>query len=103
VVANEYSLALSRLRVVGGPVIVQLVNFGEDAHDLRLRRDGGTRTYRIAATAPGEERELEARLRAGRFTLWCSLGNHRALGMEARLRVVNSAPPRKRAGQPAGG
>jgi len=90
VVADEYSLVLSRLRLRAGPAIVQLSNLGEDAHDLRFRRKGGTRTYRLPATAPGEQRDLEVKLLPGRFTLWCSIGNHRALGMEATLRVVRA-------------
>ncbi|MFN2469088.1 MAG: hypothetical protein ABR521_13280 [Gaiellaceae bacterium] len=87
VVADEFNLRLSRLSIVAGPAIVQLANFGEDAHDLRFRRRGGTRTYAIAAIEPGETRDLSARLRAGRFTLWCSLGDHRERGMLASLVV----------------
>ena len=87
VVADEFNLRLSRLSIAAGPAIVQLANFGEDAHDLRFRRRGGTRTYAIPAIEPGETRDLSTRLRAGRFTLWCSLGDHRERGMVATLTV----------------
>ena len=53
VAADEFSYSLSRLSIKSGPVIVQLVNYGEDEHDLRLRRAGGTRTYRIGKVRPG--------------------------------------------------
>jgi len=66
---------------------VQLANFGDDDHDLRLRRVGGTRTYRVGTTAPGAVRELETRLLPGRFRLWCSIADHRARGMTATLLV----------------
>jgi hypothetical protein len=66
---------------------VQLVNNGEDDHDLALRRVGGRRTYRIGVVHPGGIAELDARLRRGRFTLWCTLADHRARGMTATLRV----------------
>ena len=66
---------------------MQLANYGEDEHDLRLRRIGGTRTYRIGTVAPGRVGELEARLLPGRFRLWCSLADHRARGMRATLFV----------------
>jgi plastocyanin len=85
--ADEFRYTLSRLSIKAGPAIVQLANFGEDEHDLRLRRAGGTRTYAIGTTGPGKVAELEARFRAGRFTLWCSLADHRRRGMSATLVV----------------
>ena len=85
--ADEFSYSLSRQSIKAGPAIVQLVNYGEDAHDLRLRRTGGTRTYRIGKVRPGGLGELEARLLPGRFTLWCSLADHRKRGMSAILVV----------------
>jgi hypothetical protein len=85
--ADEFSYALSRQSIKAGPAIVQLVNYGEDEHDLRLRRAGGSRVYRIAKVRPGGLRELEARFLPGRFTLWCSLADHRKRGMSATLVV----------------
>ena len=85
--ADEFSYSLSRQSIKAGPAIVQLVNYGEDEHDLRLRRAGGTRTYRIGKVAPGKVAELEARFLPGRFTLWCSLADHRKRGMSAMLVV----------------
>jgi hypothetical protein len=85
--ADEFGYTLSRPAIPAGPAIVQLANFGEDEHDLRLRRRGGTRTYRIGKVRPGRVGELEARFLAGRFTLWCSLADHRKRGMSATLVV----------------
>ena len=86
--ADEFTLSLSRASIRSGPAIVELVNYGEDDHDLALRRVGGTRTYRIGTVHPGKTGELDARLRAGRFVLWCTLADHRARGMRATLRVI---------------
>ena len=85
--ADEFRYTLSRQSITAGPAIVQLVNYGEDEHDLRLRRIGGTRTYRIGKVRPGALAELETRFLPGRFTLWCSLGDHRRRGMTATLVV----------------
>ena len=85
--ADEFSYSLSRQSIKAGPAIVQLVNYGEDEHDLRLRRTGGTRTYRIGKVRPGGLGEIEARFLPGRFTLWCSLADHRRRGMNATLVV----------------
>jgi hypothetical protein len=87
VAADEFNYALSRQRIKAGPAIVQLVNYGEDEHDLRFRRAGGTRVYRVGTVRPGGVRELETRLLPGRFTLWCSLADHRRRGMTATLVV----------------
>jgi hypothetical protein len=85
--ADEFRYTLSRQTLKAGPAVVQLVNYGEDEHDLRLRRRGGTRVYRVGTARPGGMAELEARLLPGRFTLWCSLADHRTRGMTATLVV----------------
>jgi hypothetical protein len=88
--ADEFSLVLSRPHVARGRVIVQLLNRGEDHHDLRLRRISrlpGRPTARWSVVAPGGLTELSLPLRRGRYRLWCSLPGHRALGMRATLSV----------------
>ena len=86
--AKEFSYALSRTTVVAGPAIVELVNFGEDPHDLRLERIGGGRVWKTPLVYPGAYYDLDATLVAGRYRLWCSVANHRQLGMTAVLKVV---------------
>jgi hypothetical protein len=90
--ADEYSLMLSRRAIVRGTALIQLVNSGEDPHDLRLRRvrPGGraSRTFALPETLPAELRELQTRLSPGRYRLWCSLPGHRRQGMRAVLRVT---------------
>ena len=85
--ADEFSLALSRTSIRKGTAIIELVNYGEDDHDLALRLVGGARTYRIGVVEPGKTGSLDARLRSGRFALWCTLIDHRARGMRAMLTV----------------
>ena len=87
VVAREFSLALSRPSLRAGPAIVELANLGEDAHDLRLQRVGGTKVYGTPIVQPGRAYDLSLRLLPGRYRLWCSLGDHRARGMVATLVV----------------
>ena len=86
--AEEFSLALSRVSLKNGPAIVELVNYGEDDHDLALRRVArGAKTYRIGIVHPGKSRDLDVRLRPGSYRLWCTLTGHRARGMAATLIV----------------
>jgi hypothetical protein len=85
--ATEFHFALSRASIRAGRAVIQLQNFGEDSHDLRLRRIGGNRTYAIPVTAPGKQASIQLRLLPGRYRLWCSVANHAQLGMRAVLRV----------------
>ena len=87
VVAREFSFALSRRTVRAGTVVVELVNHGEDAHDLSLRRVGGTRAVRFPEVQPGGHADRELRLRRGRYVLTCTVANHAAIGMRAVLTV----------------
>jgi hypothetical protein len=94
VVALEYEYRLSRPQLRAGRwSIIELVNLGEDEHDLRLRRIGGTKTYAIPKLLPGKRGVLGAKLRVGRYRVWCSLGDHAARGMRAQLRVLPAPPP----------
>jgi plastocyanin len=90
--AKEFFFALSRHTVVAGPAIVELANFGEDPHDLRMERLGGGRLWKTPLVYPGAYYDLEATLVTGRYRLWCSIGNHRQLGMQAILTVVARKP-----------
>ena len=86
--ADEYSVTLSRLKVPHGLVKVELVNVGEDPHDLKLKRIGGTHTYAFPRIPPGERATRTFRLAAGTYHVWCAVGTHRAKGMHALLRVT---------------
>ena len=85
--AKEFWFALSRRTVTEGPAIVQLVNFGEDPHDLRIQRIGGTKVYRTPLIQPGKFFDLSVKLLPGRYKLWCSIPTHSGLGMKATLVV----------------
>jgi hypothetical protein len=88
VTALEFEYRLSRLRVPEGKLLVELANFGQDEHDLALRRVGGKRTFALPKTLPGERRTRALRLGPGRYRLWCRLGDHQVRGMYAGLRVT---------------
>jgi hypothetical protein len=89
VAGTEYRLQLSRGAVKRGPALIQFVNRGEDPHDLRLLRAGAsaTRTVSVPEIRPGEIVQLDTRLAAGRYRLWCSLPGHEQRGMRAVLSV----------------
>jgi plastocyanin len=87
VVAKEFSFTLSRQAIHAGKAIIELRNAGEDAHDLRLRRIGGTHVWAWPVTQAGGVVDEQVTLPPGRYLLYCSVANHRALGMTATLVV----------------
>jgi plastocyanin len=87
VVAKEFSFGLSRASVKAGPAVIELANFGQDPHDLRLQRVGSRHIAGTPVVAPGKRAELSLKLVRGRYSLWCSVANHRKLGMRATLVV----------------
>jgi hypothetical protein len=88
VVAQEFRYSLSRSKVRAGRVIVELVNRGQDTHDLDLRRIGGTKIFHFPDVQPGQVIDRELKLVPGRYMLWCTVADHRERGMHAVLRVV---------------
>jgi hypothetical protein len=88
VVAQEFRFTLSRQSIKAGWAIVELRNGGQDAHDLRMRRVGGTRVYAWPNVQAGGVVDKTFKLLPGTYALWCGVANHRALGMRATLDVV---------------
>jgi plastocyanin len=91
VTAKEFFFAVSRRTIPPGPAIVELVNFGEDPHDLRLQRVGGAHIAGSPVVQPGAYFDLSTKLLPGKYVLWCSIANHRQLGMRATLIVTARA------------
>ena len=56
VVALEFNYRLSRVRVPAGPVRIELANFGQDEHDLALRKIGTTKVYTCRPPCPASGR-----------------------------------------------
>jgi hypothetical protein len=87
--AREWSLTLSRPAIAAGALSLQLVNAGEDAHDLHVRPSaGGADLLSASSTAPGTTTTISGSLPAGTYTLYCSLPGHEAAGMHATLTVT---------------
>jgi plastocyanin len=86
--AREYRLAAYRTSVPRGLVRFNLVNFGEDGHDLVVRTPGGREVGRTGEVRSGKRTTLQLRLAPGRYRLICDLADHEARGMVASLRVT---------------
>jgi plastocyanin len=72
-----------------GTDTVELINTGEDAHDLHLESLATHATVlEVAPTASGGHARGTAQLAAGEYRLYCSLANHAEEGMERVLVVT---------------
>ena len=87
--ANEYRFEPASLVVDSGAkgasvVTVELKNDGAVAHDLHVRRGaddlGGTPIF-----GPGQAKTAKLSLTPGSYDIFCSVGDHEALGMKGTL------------------
>ena len=88
VTAKEFYFVLSRTHVKAGPAIIELVNYGEDPHDLMIQRVGAKHIAGIPEVQPDDFVDLNINLVPGTYNLWCSIANHRQLGMQAKIVVT---------------
>jgi uncharacterized cupredoxin-like copper-binding protein len=92
VYAQEWSLQPSRASLPAGPVVVQLWNRGQDAHDLRVERMSASGAMvgpiqGVKITPPGTVSTARWTLAPGRYMLFCSLPGHMAAGMHVNITV----------------
>jgi plastocyanin len=88
VIAKEYSLTLSRPTVPAGEVIFDFVNRGQDPHNLHVDPAAeGPEAGAFSNTPSEHHQDQTIVMRAGSYTLFCSLPGHQAKGMNAALVV----------------
>jgi plastocyanin len=84
---TELQLQLSRPSLAAGSAIVEQYNAGSDPHNLILEKDGAV-AFAYPTLDPGGDQRQTVTLTHGTWTLYCSLLDHRDLGMQATL-IVN--------------
>jgi plastocyanin len=83
---GEMYIDLSEDAFTPGSYTIEVVNEGKATHDLVVERDGED----VAATeniGPGESATLTVTLEEGDYVFYCSIGNHRAMGMATTVTV----------------
>jgi plastocyanin len=84
----DFSFELAEDTLAPGTYEITLTNEGDATHDLVVERDGED----VAASdqiGPGESSTFEVTLEEGEYVFYCSVGNHRSMGMEVPVQVTS--------------
>jgi plastocyanin len=83
---GDFTISLDTTAMAPGAYAVQVVNDGNATHDLVIEQDG-TKLAGSDKIGPGQSTTLEVTLEPGTYVFYCSIGNHRAMGMEQTVTV----------------
>jgi plastocyanin len=83
---QDFSISLDEDSLKAGSYTITVVNNGSSTHDLAVEEDGTTKE-KSDSIGPGESTTLTVDLDAGEYVFYCSIGNHRAMGMELTVQV----------------
>lgn len=84
---DDFSISLGEQDLSAGSYEIEVVNNGSATHDLVVERDGEDVAF-SETLAPGKSATVTVDLEAGEYVFYCSIGNHRAMGMEVTVRVA---------------
>jgi plastocyanin len=87
VTEKEFSIALSQATFTPGVYTFVVKDEGAVSHNLNIKGPGVTdaATSKISA---GGSTSLTVTLKAGSYELWCSIGSHKANGMDMTITVA---------------
>jgi plastocyanin len=83
----DFTISLDKDTLPAGEYEITVVNNGHATHDLVVEEDGND-VAQTDGIAPGESATLTVTLDAGEYVFYCSVSNHRAMGMELTVQVT---------------
>ena len=86
VTETEYRINLPKQALTPGSYTFTVRNEGNAPHDLVIKGPG-VESAKTAVLPSNQEGRLTVTLQPGEYELWCSVGNHRANGMETTITV----------------
>jgi plastocyanin len=81
-----FDIRLESSNLPAGDYTITVKNEGDATHDLVVEQDGED-IAKSDSIGPGEEATFTVALEPGRYVFYCSIGNHRAMGMETEVTV----------------
>jgi plastocyanin len=86
VAAKDFTLTLSTASFTPGTYTFQMTNDGNATHAIEI--DGpGVEDQKSDTAGPGGSASVTVTLQAGDYTIYCPVGNHRAMGMQTTFTV----------------
>jgi plastocyanin len=83
----DFSISLDSTDLKAGDYAIEVVNDGGATHDLVVEKDGAD-VAKSDTIAPGETGTVSVTLVPGKYVFYCSIGTHRAMGMEIEVTVT---------------
>jgi plastocyanin len=83
----DFSFELDSEELAAGDYTIELTNNGSATHDLVVERDG----EELGGTdqiGPGQSSTVSVTLEPGEYVFFCSVGNHRSMGMDVTVTVT---------------
>jgi hypothetical protein len=91
VMLQEGSIAVREQAIPPGPAIFTVENRGKDVHNLFIEGEGISRAAGDSIPE-GQSSTVDVNLKAGTYTLYCPILDHRTKGEEVKITVGTSAP-----------
>jgi plastocyanin len=83
---TNFKIAFDSTDLTAGTYDIKVVNSGSATHNLTVEEDGTVKAH-TDNLAPGDTATLTVDLDAGEYVFYCSIDNHRAMGMELTAQV----------------
>ncbi|SEL02150.1 Copper binding protein, plastocyanin/azurin family [Blastococcus sp. DSM 46786] len=83
----DFAIELDEDSFSAGTYEFAVSNEGDASHDFIVERDGEDVTG-TSILQPGQSETLTVELEPGTYVFYCSVGNHRAMGMEITIEVT---------------
>jgi uncharacterized cupredoxin-like copper-binding protein len=84
----DFAIELPERQLTAGSYTIEVANEGTASHDLVVEDASGMEVAASELIAPGQSGAVEVTLQPGEYVFYCSVGNHRDMGMEVSVTVV---------------
>ncbi len=85
---TDFAVEMPETELEAGTYTIEVTNDGRAGHDLVVADAGGSDVAATEVLAPGASGTVEVALEPGEYSFYCSVGNHRGMGMELVVTVV---------------
>ncbi len=85
---TDFAIQLSQRELTAGTYTIEVTNEGRATHDLVVEDAGGKDVAASEVIPPGASGTVDVDLQPGEYVVYCSIGNHRGMGMELAVTVV---------------